>query len=65
MDMTRERISSIFDPRDILLSFHIGFSFVRAAADCAILERTSVLKPPSETIAPLYMLGACSFLHHG
>ena len=40
MDMTRERISFTFDPRDMLLSLHIGFSFVRFALACAALERT-------------------------
>ena len=41
MEMTRERISFTFDPRDMLLSLQMGFSFVRAAVACAILERTS------------------------
>ena len=36
IDMTRERTSFTFDPRDILLTRHISFSFVRAA-----LERAS------------------------
>ena len=55
MEMTRERISFIFDPRDMLLSLQMGFSFVRAAVDCAILERTSGLEPSSETTAPRYL----------
>ena len=38
--MTRERTSFTFDPRDMLLSLQMGFSFVRAAVACAILERT-------------------------
>ena len=42
MEMTRERISFTFDPRDMLLSLQMGFSFVRAAVACAILERTLV-----------------------
>ena len=37
--MTRECTSFIFDPRGILLSLQIGFSFVRAAVACAILEK--------------------------
>ena len=53
--MTRERISFTFDPRDMLLSLQIGFSFVRAAVACAILERTSGLEPSSETTAPRYL----------
>ena len=54
MDMTRERISFPFDPKH-MLSLHIGFSFVRAAVACAILERTSDFEPSSETIAPRYL----------
>ena len=55
MEMTRERISFTFDPRDMLLSLQMGFSFVRAAVACAILERTSGLEPLSETTAPRYL----------
>ena len=51
MEMTRERISFTFDPRDTLLSFQMGFSFVRAALACAVLERVSGLEPSSETTA--------------
>ena len=51
MKMTRERISFTFDPRDMLLSPQIGFSFVRYEVACAILERTSGLEPSSETAA--------------
>ena len=39
MEMTRECISFTFDPKDMLLSLQIGFSFVRAAVACTILER--------------------------
>ena len=45
MEMTRERISFTFDPRDMLLSLQMGLSFVRAAVACAVLERTSGLEP--------------------
>ena len=38
MDMTREHVSVTFHPRDMLLSVHIGFKFVRAAMACAVLE---------------------------
>ena len=55
MEMTRERISFIFDPRDMLLSLQMGVSFVRAAVACAILERISGLEPSSETTAPRYL----------
>ena len=50
MDMTRERISFTFDPRDMLLFVHIGFSFVRVAVACAILERTSGFETSSEKL---------------
>ena len=53
--MTRERISFTFDPRDMLLSLQMGFTFVRAAVACAVLERTSGLKPSSETTATRYL----------
>ena len=39
----------------MLLSLQMGFSFVRAAVACAILQRTSALEPPSETTAPRYL----------
>ena len=55
MNMTREGISFTFDPRDVLLFLHIGFSFVRAAVVCAILERTAGIEPSSETNAPRYL----------
>ena len=55
MGMSRERISFTFDPRDMLLSLQIGFSFVRAAVACSSLERTSGLEPSSKTTAPRYL----------
>ena len=55
MEITRERIGFTFDPRDMLLPFQMGFSFVRAAVACAILERTAGLEPSSETTAPRYL----------
>ena len=55
MEMTRERISFTFDPRDMLLSLQMGFSFVRAAVAYAVLERTSGLEPSSETTAQRYL----------
>ena len=65
IDMTTERISLIFDPRDMLLSIHIGFSFIRAIVACAINERTSCLKLSSKTIAPrsLKLVTISSFCH--
>ena len=53
--MTRERNSFTFDPKDMLLSLQIGFSFGRAAVAYAILERASGLEPSSETTAPRYL----------
>ena len=38
MEMTRERIRFTFDSRDMLLSFQMGLSFVRAAVAFAVLE---------------------------
>ena len=52
MVMSRERISFTFEPRDMLLSFQMSFSFDRAAVAYAILERIADLEPSSETIAP-------------
>ena len=54
MEMTRECISFIFDPRD-MLSLQMGFSFVRAAVASAIIERTSGLELSSETTTPRYL----------
>ena len=51
----RERISFTFNLRYMLLSLHIGFSFVRAAVGCAILEKTVGFEPLSETIATSYL----------
>ena len=55
MDVTRERISRIFELREILLSFQIGFSLVNAAAVCAILESISGLEPSSAITEPRYL----------
>ena len=55
MEMTRECISFTFDPRGMLFSLQIGFSFVRAVVACAILERLSGLVPSSETTAHRYL----------
>ena len=52
MEMSRERISFTFEPRDMLLSLQMSFSFVTAAVAYAILERIAGLEPSSETIAP-------------
>ena len=55
IEMTRERIRFTFDPRDMLLSLQMGFSFVRIAVACAILERISGLEASSELTAPRYL----------
>ena len=54
MEMAKEHISFTFDPRAMLLSLQMGFTFVKAAVAWAILERTSGLEPSSETTAPWY-----------
>ena len=53
--MTKECISFTFDPRDMLLSLQMGFSFVRAAVACSVLERTSGFELSSETSASRYL----------
>ena len=55
MDVTRERISSILELREILLSIQIGFSLVNAAVACAILESISGLEPSSVITEPSYL----------
>ena len=39
-----ERISFTFDPRDMLLSLQMGFSFVRAAVAYGLLSENSLSK---------------------
>ena len=55
MEMRRERISFRFDPRDMLSSLQMGFSFVGAAVACAIIERIYGLESSSETPDPRYL----------
>ena len=45
MDVTRERISRIFELREILLSFQTGFNLVNAAVACAILQVSQAWNP--------------------
>ena len=59
MEMTKERITFTFDPRDMLLSLQMGFSFVKAAVACTVLERASGLEPLSETTACSKVPEAC------
>ena len=55
MDVTRERISRIFELREILLSFQSSFNIVNAAVVCAILESISDLEPSSVITEPRYL----------
>ena len=55
MDATREHISRILEPREILLSIQTGFSLVNAAVVCAIQESISVLEPSSVITEPRYL----------
>ena len=53
MGVTRERISHIFELREILLSFS-SFNLVNTAVVCAILEGISGLEPSSVITDPRY-----------
>ena len=66
MEMTQERISFTFNPRDILLSLRIGFGFIRAAVACAIIEKISGFEPSSETtvLGYLKLNTVANFLHY-
>ena len=55
MDVTRERISRILEPRKILLSFQTGFNLVSTAVVCAVLESISGLEPSSVITEPRYL----------
>ena len=55
MDVTRERISSILELREILLSIQTGFSLVNASVVCAILESISGLELSSFITEPRYL----------
>ena len=55
MDVTKERISSVLELREILLSLQTGFNLVNAAVACAILESISGLEPSSVIIEPRYL----------
>ena len=55
MDVTRERISSILELREILLSIQTGFSLVNAAVVCTILESISSLETSSVITEPRYL----------
>ena len=54
-EITRERISLIFELREIWLSFQMVFILAGAAVVCAILDSTSGLDPWSVTTAPRYL----------
>ena len=55
IDVTREHISRILEPREILPSLQTGFSLVHAAVVCAILESISGLEPSSVITGPRYL----------
>ena len=55
MDLTRERISSILELREILLSFQIGFNPVNTNVVCAFLESISGLEPSSVITEPRHL----------
>ena len=60
MDVTREQhISHIFELREMLLLFQIGFILVSAAVIYAILESISSLEPLSVITEPRYLKPAC------
>ena len=54
-EITRERISPIFELREICLSLQMVFSLASAAVVCAVLDSTSGLEPWSVTTAPRYL----------
>ena len=45
MAVTREHISRIFEPREILVPFLTGFNLVNAAVVCAVLESVLGFEP--------------------
>ena len=55
MDITRERISPIFELSAIFLSFQMVLRLASAAVAWAILARISGLDPSSAMIAPRYL----------
>ena len=55
VDVTRELINRILEPREMLLSFQTGFNLVNAAVVCAILGSISGLKPSSVITEPRYL----------
>ena len=52
MGVTRERISRIWELREILLSSQIGYNLVSVAVVCALLEGISSLEPSSVITEP-------------
>ena len=55
MDVTRERISRILEPREMFLSFYTGFNLGNAAVVCDVLESISGLEPLSVLFEPRYL----------
>ena len=54
VDVKRERISRLFELREILPSFQTGFNLVNVVVVCAILESISGLEPSSVITEPRY-----------
>ena len=54
MDVTRERISHMWELREILLQIQTGFILVNASVVCAILESILGLEPSSVITDPSY-----------
>ena len=59
MEMTRKRVSFTLDPRDMLLSYPIGLSFVRTAVASVKLNRISGFEPSSEIATPREVPSFC------
>ena len=68
MEMTRVHISFTFDPRDMLLSLQMGFSFVRAAvagANSSFLRVASIEKDSKQKVYGLFPLVVSPLLLKG
>ena len=59
-DVTRERITSILELREILLSLQTGFNLVNTAVLCAILKSISGLEPSSVITTAIFAQKAIS-----
>ena len=55
IDVTRERVSHIFEMMKMLPSFQTGLNLINAAVVCAVLESISGLEHLSVTSEPSYL----------